>query len=394
MNGDGFVSAGGDLAARGAIIGRAAGRRNGCLVRGALATSGTDRRRWVRAGRPQHHLIDPRTGSPSLSPWQQVTVCGVDVRRRGYRRESRVPARPRRAGVARRPRPPGAVRTADGGALVNRSWQRSLERPRPVHLTSNPVDWYAARAAGLTAYLLLSRSRLLGLTMAAQEGLRPLATVQRRRHPPVRRPARRDLRGDPCGHGRDRLLASVLARSLVVPFTTRYRPLWVGLGIAAAELLLALAVTNHYRRRLRLPFWRRAHYLNFAVWTARHPSRPRKRHRPQLALAARQLRGRRLRRLSSRRLAARRESAPARATRLTRRPSRAARGGSRRRPRTRPAAVQAEPVERRPLHRNAHRSHRPAERHQPRHRLDGRRRSRTPARSRSRRSPRSPRGSS
>ena len=52
-----------------------------------------------------------------------------------------------------------------------------------------------------------------------------------------------------------------------MPFTTRYRPIWVGLGIAAAELLVALAVTNHYRRRLTYRFWRRAHYLNFAVWT-------------------------------------------------------------------------------------------------------------------------------
>ena len=30
---------------------------------------------------------------------------------------------------------------------------------------------------------------------------------------------------------------------LVVPFTASYRPLWTGLGVASAELLLALAVT-------------------------------------------------------------------------------------------------------------------------------------------------------
>jgi sulfoxide reductase heme-binding subunit YedZ len=54
---------------------------------------------------------------------------------------------------------------------------------------------------------------------------------------------------------------------LLVPFTASYRPLWTGLGIAAAELLVALAITNHYRRRLPYGFWRRAHYLNFAVWT-------------------------------------------------------------------------------------------------------------------------------
>jgi sulfoxide reductase heme-binding subunit YedZ len=53
---------------------------------------------------------------------------------------------------------------------------------------------------------------------------------------------------------------------LLVPFTSSYRPLWTGLGIAAAELLLALAITNHYRRRVPYRFWRRAHYLNFAVW--------------------------------------------------------------------------------------------------------------------------------
>ena len=57
-------------------------------------------------------------------------------------------------------------------------------------------------------------------------------------------------------------------QSLIVPFTSRYRPLWVGLGIAAAELLVAIAVTNHYRRKLPYRFWRRAHYLNFAVWSA------------------------------------------------------------------------------------------------------------------------------
>jgi sulfoxide reductase heme-binding subunit YedZ len=53
---------------------------------------------------------------------------------------------------------------------------------------------------------------------------------------------------------------------LLVPFTSSYRPLWTGLGIAAAELLLALAITNHYRKRLPYSFWRKAHYLNFAVW--------------------------------------------------------------------------------------------------------------------------------
>ena len=46
---------------------------------------------------------------------------------------------------------------------------------------------------------------------------------------------------------------------LLVPFTSTYRPLWTGLGIAAAEVLVALAITNHYRRSLPYSFWRKAH---------------------------------------------------------------------------------------------------------------------------------------
>jgi DMSO/TMAO reductase YedYZ heme-binding membrane subunit len=57
--------------------------------------------------------------------------------------------------------------------------------------------------------------------------------------------------------------------SLFIPLLEKYRPIWVAVGIVAAELLLALAVANHYRDRgLSYKTWRRTHYLNFAVWTA------------------------------------------------------------------------------------------------------------------------------
>ena len=76
LEGDGFVSAGGDLAARGALD--VALPEGGAvrLTRGALATSGSSGRAWLRGGKRQHHLIDPRTGRPAESPWEQVTVCG------------------------------------------------------------------------------------------------------------------------------------------------------------------------------------------------------------------------------------------------------------------------------------------------------------------------------
>lgn len=49
----------------------------GRLVSGGLATSGRTKRRWLRGGEEQHHLIDPATGRPSTSCWDEVTVCGA-----------------------------------------------------------------------------------------------------------------------------------------------------------------------------------------------------------------------------------------------------------------------------------------------------------------------------
>ncbi|MCU1358347.1 MAG: thiamine biosynthesis lipoprotein ApbE [Acidimicrobiales bacterium] len=44
------------------------------LVAGAVATSATTKRAWQRGGVRQHHLIDPRTGQPSVHTGTQVTV--------------------------------------------------------------------------------------------------------------------------------------------------------------------------------------------------------------------------------------------------------------------------------------------------------------------------------
>lgn len=137
-----------------------------------------------------------------------------------------------------------------------------------MHLTSSPVDWYAARAGGLAAYLLLSAVVVLGATMARK---RTLERWPRFALEDVHRFGGLLVGAFVTVHVVAIAIDSYLPFSLgqiVVPFVDRYRPLWVGLGIVAAELLLALAVTNHYRDRLSHRFWRRAHYLNLVVWTA------------------------------------------------------------------------------------------------------------------------------
>jgi FAD:protein FMN transferase len=75
LHGDGFVSAGGDVAARGHVVVAVPAGGSVRLEAGGLATSGTTRRRWVRGGVEQHHLIDPATGRPARSPWREVTVA-------------------------------------------------------------------------------------------------------------------------------------------------------------------------------------------------------------------------------------------------------------------------------------------------------------------------------
>jgi FAD:protein FMN transferase len=70
-----LVNAGGDLAVRGGSwpVG-VTDELTIALERGAVATSGVDRRHWRQGGRRRHHLIDPATSRPVRSPFRRVTV--------------------------------------------------------------------------------------------------------------------------------------------------------------------------------------------------------------------------------------------------------------------------------------------------------------------------------
>ena len=73
--GDGWVSAGGDLATTRPIVVGLPGGDAVTLDRGGLATSSIANRSWLRGGERQHHLIDPRTGAPARTSWRDVTVA-------------------------------------------------------------------------------------------------------------------------------------------------------------------------------------------------------------------------------------------------------------------------------------------------------------------------------
>ena len=126
--------------------------------------------------------------------------------------------------------------------------------------------WYVARAGGVVAYLLLTFTVCIGIGLAG-----------RARAPGFPRFAVNDLHrfaGILTGsfiaiHVGAILLDGYVHFSIpqvLVPFAASYRTVAVALGIVAAELLVALAVTNRLRKVLPRRIWRRAHYLNFAVW--------------------------------------------------------------------------------------------------------------------------------
>jgi len=128
------------------------------------------------------------------------------------------------------------------------------------------VIWYVARAGGVVAYLLLSFTVCIGVGLAG-----------RARVPGFPRFAVNDLHRFAgiltatfiAIHVGAILLDSYVHFSLaqiVVPLAASYRSVDVAFGIVAAELLIALGVTNRLRRVLPRRLWRGAHYLNFAVW--------------------------------------------------------------------------------------------------------------------------------
>jgi thiamine biosynthesis lipoprotein len=74
------VDAGGDIAVHGKAWTVGAETGDGTLTlelsAGGVATSGRDRRRWMRGGEELHHLVDPATGQPAEGDLLRVTVVG------------------------------------------------------------------------------------------------------------------------------------------------------------------------------------------------------------------------------------------------------------------------------------------------------------------------------
>lgn len=128
------------------------------------------------------------------------------------------------------------------------------------------VMWYLTRASGAVALVLLTAAVVIGV-----------AAIARMRAPGVPRFVIDGI------HRTASLLAvaflvihiltavldsfaSISLVDAVIPFVGSYRPLWLGLGAVAFDLLLAVAITSLVRARMGHSAWRGIHWLAYAAW--------------------------------------------------------------------------------------------------------------------------------
>jgi methionine sulfoxide reductase heme-binding subunit len=133
-------------------------------------------------------------------------------------------------------------------------------------ITSTTALWYASRATGVVSLLLLSLVMILGLVVNRQGRLPGLPRF-----------------GVTSLHRSVSLLAvvfvavhvitaiadpfvSIRIAAVVIPFTSRYEPFWLGLGAVSLDLIIALIVTSLARARIGRRTWRGLHWLAYASW--------------------------------------------------------------------------------------------------------------------------------
>jgi len=131
---------------------------------------------------------------------------------------------------------------------------------------TSPVLWYATRATGLVAFVLLTATTVLGILTANRFSTRwwPRFALQ-----DLHRRVSLTTMAFLGGHILTSLLDSYVHigwASVVVPFASSYKTLWVSLGTIAVDLLLAVAVTSALRHKMRAGTWRAVHWLAYLSW--------------------------------------------------------------------------------------------------------------------------------
>ena len=125
--------------------------------------------------------------------------------------------------------------------------------------------WYATRATGLVALLLLTVTMSLGILTAgrAKSTLPAFARADIHRRISVVTVVFLALH----------VLTSVIDTyvhikwiTIVVPFTSGYHTFWLALGTIGVDLFLAVAISSALRRHISARAWRVLHWLAYLSW--------------------------------------------------------------------------------------------------------------------------------
>lgn len=126
--------------------------------------------------------------------------------------------------------------------------------------------WYASRATGLVALLLLTATLVLGITTAgrwASPGWPRFVIAAVHRNLSLLSVV---FLGVHIASAVIDPYAGISWADAVIPFGSAYRPLWLGLGAVAFDLLLAVVATSLLRLRIPLRWWRGVHWSSYALF--------------------------------------------------------------------------------------------------------------------------------
>ena len=129
----------------------------------------------------------------------------------------------------------------------------------------DPTFWLLARAAGITAYLLLTLSVLAGLVLKSRptRRLRPASVTE------VHKTLAVMGLGALALHGAALVLdatVKVTPAALLVPGLVAYRPVAVSFGVVGGWVFALVTVSFWVRKRIGVRNWRRLHWLTYALF--------------------------------------------------------------------------------------------------------------------------------
>jgi methionine sulfoxide reductase heme-binding subunit len=128
------------------------------------------------------------------------------------------------------------------------------------------VTWYLTRSLGLVLLVAFTAVTALGVvSRTARAGGRVPRFVSTDLHRRLSLLAMALLVGHVAVSVADSYV-SISWLDAVVPFVGSYRPLWLGLGTLAGDLMVAVTVTSLLRGRLSPAVWRGVHLAAYAAW--------------------------------------------------------------------------------------------------------------------------------